>query len=294
MSLENNDKKSQTRIAHGLLSRFQLMVKPMIESPLSNEQRDAYFRKKQGEINKGLELIQKQLRIRKVTEKDVVRFRDRYRWGQDQISNIGEFLIEWEYCDTSEFQDEFNLISKTLLALRLLKPDPVYLLTNCSFYKNSNSIDMWYPIIPPPKTYHFQFSRFTLFVEEKESLINIVEKLKSVDFNKHFSFRIACDRLNRSYHNHMFEDILIDLMIGFEALFIKSRKGNKGHLIGKKCSQLIENNKNKQKPIYHNLKKAYRIRNDILHGSTFNSTEIFQLIPYIEDYLRKSILRLIP
>lgn len=286
--------KSEDRIAHGLLSRFQLMVKPMMESPLSNKEREVYFKKKQEEINKGLELIPKQLRIRKVTDKDIKRFYERYRWTQDQISYLEQFLIEWEYYDTLEFKNEFNLISKTLLALRLLKPDPVYLLTNCSFTKNSNFIDMWYPITSPPNTYHFQFNRYTLLAEDKESLINIVKKVKVVDFNKHISIRIACDRFNRSYHNHMFEDILIDLMIGFEALFIKSRKGNKGHRIGKRCSELIETNKTKQKIIYKNLKKAYGIRNDILHGSTFDSTEIFQLIPDIEDYLRKSILRLIP
>ena len=83
-------------------------------------------------------------------------------------------------------------------------------------------------------------------------------------------------------------------MVGFEALFIYGRKGNKGHLIGKRCSEKIKKDKSEQNVIYKQLKESYNLRNDILHGLPFNISDILQRLPALEDYLRRSILHLIP
>lgn len=280
----NDEEDSKNRIARGLLLGFQIMVKPMIDSPLSNEERREYFMEKQEEINQGLELIPNQLKIRKVIDTDVV-------WTQDQLPSRGQFLIEWENCDSSAFSDEFNLISKTLLALRLLKPSKVSLKNNYSFTIGSKIIDMWHPVVQLPTPSFYQSITYTLWVEDKEALINIVVKLKATDFNKDSSIRIACDRFNKVYRDIQPEDKLIDLMIAFEALFLTpSRRGSKGPRIGRNCSELIEESKAEKKKIRKHIGRAYLIRNNVLHNSPFDRTEILILLPSLEEYLRKSIL----
>jgi len=220
------EKESRIRIAHGLLSRFQLIVKPMMESPLSNEEREAYFRKRQEEIQQGIELIPNQLRIRKVNNNDVEIFKSPLnysRWGQDKIPKIGDFLIEWEFSDLSDFNDNFNPIYKTLHALRLLKPNPIFCKNIYSFSKDLNSIDIW-KILPSIPEIGVPSITYTLWEEDKESLINIVEKLNTIDFTHDSSTRIACERFGKFYQNIYLEDKLIDLCIGFEALFLKGAR----------------------------------------------------------------------
>ena len=300
LTSENDDKESQTRIAHGLLFRFQLMVKPMMESPLSNREREAYFRKKQEEINQGLELIPKQLRIRKVTDNDVEKFKSRLiysRWSQDQIPRIGDFLIEWEYSDLSAFNDNFNPIFKTLLALRLLKPNPIYLNNIYSFIRDSNLIDTW-KLLPRIPEIGIPLIKYTLWAEDKETLTNIIEKINATDFTDDLSTRIVCERFGRFYHDIFAEDKLIDLCIGFEALFLKGEYKQSdigmGQVIGLACSMLLGKDQNERDKILKNIKTAFSRRNDIVHGRTTKLEVILDLLPDIENYLRRSILRLIP
>lgn len=70
--------------------------------------------------------------------------------------------------------------------------------------------------------------------------------------------RIACSRFIKSNHHLDIEDMLIDLMISFEALFIQSgsRHLNKGHRIGKRCSEEIKENNAEGKQIYRDLTRA--------------------------------------
>jgi hypothetical protein len=118
---------SEERIAHGILAGVKLAVKPLIGNKLSPDEIKDYFRTKQEEIDQGLELISDKIRIRKVTKTDVERFsKDSYQWQHYQIPEMGEVLIEGEYSENSEFIAEYNIITKTLLALRLLNGDPIF------------------------------------------------------------------------------------------------------------------------------------------------------------------------
>jgi len=286
---------SEDRIAHGILAGVKLAVKPLIVGTLSPKEVTDYFRTKQEEVDGGLELIPGKLRIRKVTKEDVGMFSgEPYRWRQDQIPLIGEVLIEGEYSHESEFLAEFNIITNTQLALCLLKTEHVFLKSLYSFSKVSNVPNEWHILLPIPIPDIFAQFGISIHPDDKEAIINLLKKINAIDFKNNSSLMIACSRFLRSYHDLYIEDKLIDLIISFEALFIRSRKGNKGHRIGKKCSELIEKYKTERKTIYNDLKRAYDIRNDIIHGSPFDKNEIGQLLPSIENYLRKSILRQIP
>jgi len=284
LSSENDEKKSEKRISQGILLGINLTSQPPMGVVVSREDQLA----KLEELENGIELIPNELRLRFVKKEDLERIISDKLMMKVYKPEFGRALIEWEHDDPEAINETFNPITKTLLALRLLKPNPVFLSFFYNLSKDSKSIEnvAFYETLPKHRLLPPSF--FNIY--DKEVLKDILDKLLSVDFKESTSIRIACDRFSKSYHDINPEDKLIDFCIGFEALFIRSRKGNKGRRIGERCSKLIENNKTKQKTIYNELKKAYGIRNDILHGSPFNRSEIFQLLPSIEDYLRKSIL----
>ncbi len=79
---------------------------------------------------------------------------------------------------------------------------------------------------------------------------------------------VAVRRFNYSYGRANPEDKLIDLMIAFEALFLKGENGGnaQGAIIAVACSALIGKNEKNRKEIREKIKKAYHTRNEIVHG----------------------------
>jgi hypothetical protein len=135
----------------------------------------------------------------------------------------------------------------------------------------------------------------TLYPEDKEAIINNLEKIYAIEFDKNSPLRIACSRFDRSLHDMDFEDKIIDLCIGFEALYLKGEYGqDKGQSIGLGCSMLLGLNNKERTKIYNNIKNAFKIRNDIIHGKSIKIKNLHIIVSNLEDYLRSSILRLIP
>jgi len=266
-----------TALAFGTLTNFYIFEPPS---------------DKWEEFQQGLDLIQDKLQLRN-SNQAVLDWISSFRSTYLIPSSDRTFaLLETKIESKDEFmEEEPNLLEKGLLAFRLLKEGGIFLNeiftidprigSEIKYLKHFESLP--FGTIP----YHFKF-------EEIGQLNEILKKIHLIDFKHNHSIRIACDRFNKSYLDKYPEDKLIDLMIGFEALFIYGRKGNKGHLIGKRCSEKINKDKDEKKVIYHQLKESYCIRNDILHGSPFNISDILQRLPSLEYYLRRSILRLIP
>jgi len=239
------------------------------------------------EFSKGLELIPRKLRIRRVNEKDIARFPRAFM----RPPRLSQYLVEWEYEHISEFEQEYNLIYRTWLALRLLKAGAVFLENLYSFRRGAKRLGLEKVIMPPPRR---SFSAgYTLYLNEKEDLIEVFEKLRTVDFGHRNTFRIACDRFLRYYYEHHPEDRLIDLMIGFEALLeIGPQIRNKGKAIASQCSKLIGKDHYEEKRICETIQKAYKLRNKVVHGDEHWENKIAETVVVIEDYLRRSILDL--
>lgn len=244
-------------------------------------------------ILRGYDLIPKKMRLRMLTEEE----RQRISTEFSSVANPIEFqkngVTVLELKDTSYsnlIEPYYNLLYKALLSFRLYKPgnvfiDGLYPTTHIPSIGKPNAL----PTRPLPQVTPY----YNLSSEQIDGILKILKDLESFDFENKHTFRIACKRFENSYFSYSIEDTLIDLMIGFEALFIYGRKGNKGHLIGKRCSEKIKKDKAEQNVIYEHLKESYNIRNDILHGSPFNIYDIHQRLPALEDYLRRSILRFI-
>lgn len=242
-------------------------------------------------LEEGFELISEKLRLRIFTEEDRERFTSispfftlESRRGQENIT-----VLELKDTSTDElFGKEFNPLTKTLLAFRLLKAGGIFI---DSIYAIEQGIIR--SIIPPSEPGFLPGYEFSL--DEIKNLIAIQKKVKTVDFDKNSSFRIACTRFDRSYLDRFDEDKLIDLCIAFEALFLQGKRVRvpMGQVIGLACSMLLGKNIDERKMIKENIELAFSRRNNVVHGQDFDIDHIYKLIPDFEDYLRRSIFHLI-
>ena len=107
--------------------------------------------------------------------------------------------------------------------------------------------------------------------------------------------RIACDRFGRSYLSAKVEDKLIDICIALEALYLRGSQDSsgKGQTIGLACSMLLGQDEKERGEIFSTLAEAFKLRNNIVHGSPTNMEKIASITPNIEDFLRRSLLCLI-
>jgi len=245
-------------------------------------------------ILRGYDLIPKKMRLRMLTEEERQRISTEFSSAAKPIEFHKNGVIVLELKDISYsnlIEPYYNLLDKALLSFRLYKPGNVFI---DGLYPTKHIPSIGKPDALPTRPLPQVTPCYTLSSEEIDGILKILKKLESFDFENKHRFRIACKRFENYYFSYSIEDTLIDLMIIFEALFIYGRKGNKGYLIGKRCSEKIKKDKAEQNVIYKQLKESYNIRNDILHGSPFNISDILQRLPVLEDYSRRSILHLIP
>lgn len=137
---------------------------------------------------------------------------------------------------------------------------------------------------------------YPLDFKEIPDLKKLVKKLQKIDFSKRKSLQLACKRFQRTYEEGNSEDQLIDLMIAFEALFLRGKKGvsQRGETIAVACSMLLGKNEGEREEIRNSLKKAYSIRNSIVHGAEHKEgLDLYEFVGQIEVYLRKSIRKLL-
>jgi hypothetical protein len=284
LTTEKNEQKNDGSIAQGILIGFWLESPPLMVDKDAPEEKFSEKRQRIKEELKGFELIPGKLRIRRVNEDD----RSRFRF--EPPPSLNQYLIEWEHDNVEEFDQDYNLIQKTLLALQLLKPGCVLLRNMYSFHCGAKTTGLEKIILPQPPSRTWR-GGYTLYLDEKENLIKIFKKLQGKDFNKDTSFRIACDRFRRSHYDQLPEDKLIDLFIGFEALFLKgSETRSKKEPLALGCSMLLGENNDGREEIKKDIKDAYILRNRIVHGSSLDKEETSDIAPKIEQYLRKSIL----
>jgi len=137
---------------------------------------------------------------------------------------------------------------------------------------------------------------YSLDFKEIPDLKKLVKKLQKIDFSKRKSLHLACKRFQRTYEEGNSEDPLIDLMIAFEALFLRGKKSvsQRSETIAVACSMLLGKNEGEREEIRNSLKKAYSIRNSIVHGSEHKEgLDLYEFVEQIEGYLRESIKKLL-
>lgn len=111
-------------------------------------------------------------------------------------------------------------------------------------------------------------------------------------------FDIALRRFNYYYDRPSVEDRFLDAMIAFENLLLPE-KDELSLRLALRTSNLLGASVEDKHVIYEFMRKAYKIRSDIAHGSAYDSVvNITEGVSYpiddfaerLEDYLRKAIL----
>ena len=94
------------------------------------------------------------------------------------------------------------------------------------------------------------------------------------------------------------EDKLIDYMIAFEGLFLKE-KAELRYRLSLRVAAFLGENLDEKREIFTLMKKAYDLRSNIVHGSSYKEDieingkkhSLGELVSRIEDLLRRSIKR---
>lgn len=107
--------------------------------------------------------------------------------------------------------------------------------------------------------------------------------------NKH-DLDIAIGRFHLSYVDDNSNDKLIDQMIAFESLYLGVEQELKYKLALRVSFLLGKDDKTRRKEIFNAMSKAYKLRNDIVHGNKqVGRSKLEEIIPETEKYLRQSI-----
>jgi len=105
--------------------------------------------------------------------------------------------------------------------------------------------------------------------------------------NKPTVLREALRRFNSAYHGEL-EGRLVDQMIAFESLYIADDK-ELGYKLALRTAFLLGK---KRAKIFSDMKKAYALRGQIVHGNKkVERSELEKIIPKTEECLRQSIRR---
>ena len=238
------------------------------------------------------ELIPGELGIKYLNDDDKKYYENRYL--RNEKLQHERLVIEWKHDKLEDISDINNPLFKTFIALRLFKEGPVfinYLYTinedRALLVKHSNFV------VPDAYMDYHQIYDYELKEEESQSfqqLFNLLNKEKKLDDN----IDLGLDRFQSTYFPKPARDVLLDIMIAFEALFLTDYRGsNKGQTLAIACSMLLGKTRVERKTIQETLSKFYKIRNDIVHGSNYNRDEIKENFYTLRNYLRRSIITLL-
>jgi len=193
------------------------------------------------------------------------------------------------------------VFDKVVSALRLFKKGwisyPFIFEKNVSQLASGTSYGMSgnLPHIPMTLTYE-------LTIDEAEDFKTFYKEIEAKLDNS----KIALTRFNETYRREgvgerKHEDVFIDCCIAFESLFCKDTR-QKGEIIATGASMLLGKDHKEREDINNYLRKAYRVRNDIVHASLPISDalkkreiddDLGTFISKVENYLRLCIRKLI-
>ena len=278
----------------------------MLTGSHTAEESRRLFRERREKVVKGIDLIDG-VRIRLISKEDL---EDIKTWPAFHPPSILELISPRMFVLEKHIEVEnergFDLhkaMQSIILSLRLLKGGIVFgSYVFQVLLSKKRQLTSWSYEEDHPRT---DFRTYILNFEEVPRLKKLAKKIRHMDFSKRRSLDLACRRFQRAYEEKDAEDRLIDLMIAFEALFLKGEKGvpSKGKLIAVACSILLGKNEEERDEIKQTLVKAYSIRNSIVHGSEYSRIEsddkgevyidaLPDLVSQVEDYLRESIKKL--
>jgi Apea-like HEPN len=204
--------------------------------------------------------------------------------------SITDVLLEKRYIhdrtSTPQFQDAGKTADTVVLALRLIKPDPIGI---DSFYWRL--IDQPFPILKDstfnkmvlPSTY--QGARYTLTKADADILQALWPKAKKAYSNP--DLLIAISRLEDAYSRTKDEDKLLDYWIALEALFLPEKQTrDMAESIALAVSYYIGQTEDSRKSIQASIRQSHELRSHIIHGKLGKKRALEEMIMKTGNYVR--------
>lgn len=99
---------------------------------------------------------------------------------------------------------------------------------------------------------------------------------------------LAARYFNKSYEEIDTHDSFVDLIIALESLYLKGENLELGYKLRMRMSHILSRDSAKRKSIYDTVKKAYKLRGDIIHGAKLPAIDPALLLE-IRKYARESL-----
>lgn len=209
-----------------------------------------------------------------------------------------DYVIERDYKkkkrvgEASATEDEINkeateggeLFDLVIKVLRLLKSSAVYrdhaIMTETVTFMTYAGISSRFP-----------FAENTVFGDKckitNSDVKELVEVLTLLKQTRSQIFRISSNRLSFGIERRLYEDKLLDFIIGVEALYLPDGNDELTFRLSLRVAFLLEETGSKRKELFEFIKKMYKIRSKIVHGNTYNLTR--EDVIRLEEVLRLSL-----
>ena len=138
------------------------------------------------------------------------------------------------------------------------------------------------------------FQRYTLKDEEIEIERRIYSQLNGLTRSGRERLDIPISRFNDSYERGTDRDRLIDLCIALESLFVRQIDELK-YRLALRCACFLEQEREDLQNTFLRVGRIYRTRSVIVHGTGKQpkQDELYELVTGAEDYVRRSICKLL-
>jgi hypothetical protein len=207
-----------------------------------------------------------------------------------------EYVIEKKMATVRKFgqwHEGSSYVRDIILALRIFKegdvntPTAFLLESTGKSYVVSNTS-------PLPRFFENPY-----FLKQKEinKFVELWKRLQSVEKEKpHLKFPLT--QFTKAFEENFPEDVMVDFTTAFESLVfygVKEPPRPYGKATGIAIGMLLGKNLKERTEIEKNLKKAYEVRNAVVHGHLRKRLHKYdyergtQLILKVEDYLRRSL-----
>jgi hypothetical protein len=292
---------SNESISLAICPLFNFGIIDYPEGETSKEEAGKYVKEQIEKIKQGFQISEKVL-LRWTKEEELNQISS---WPFDSIFKDFNVLIHAKTfvleIHPSENDDVKKIAQEVLLALRLHKEGNVF--TKIIWFENKNGCFEASFCVESRLSEPLRREIYIIKVREIEEIELLLDRIIKRGSDTAKGLRIACERFNRSYEERRTDDKIIDFAIAFEALFFEGKKSpsNTGQIVGMGCSMLLGNDENERIEIRQFLKRAYDVRNAIVHGSEFDtpikvvgkSFKLDDFVSELREYLRKSIKKLI-
>ena len=104
--------------------------------------------------------------------------------------------------------------------------------------------------------------------------------------------RTALDRLNFAAGRAEPEDQLVDLFVAMESLFGEGG-GSIRYKVAMRCAAFVADEPSERELTFRQIERGYTERNNVVHGSQTNKTQLRSLVASVRELARRSIFRFI-